>query len=129
MLRILARVVVGLGLLYYLVVFVVVVGLSADRLQTRELAFAGAAVVLLAVMSVGLRRAASLRTQRIGLAATALWFLQGGSALLGTWPPDDAMPFLALFVLPSALVVFVLRKALSPAQGRQGSAGPGSVSE
>jgi hypothetical protein len=30
-LRILAHVVVGLGLLYYLVVFVVVVGLSADR--------------------------------------------------------------------------------------------------
>ena len=35
------------------------------------------------------------------------------------------MPFLALFVLPSALVVFVLRKALSLAQGRQGPAGPG----
>lgn len=122
MLRLLARVLVGPGLLYYLVVFVVVVGLSADRLQTREFVFAGVAVVLLSVMSVGLRRAASLRMQRIALAASALWLLHGSWVLLGSWPPDDVLPFLVLFVLPTALVAFVLRKGLpAVSRGERGS--------
>ena len=116
-LRVLVRMGVGLVLLYYLAVFVVVVGLGADRPLTREFVFAGVAIVLLSVMSVGLRRAASLRLQRIALGASALWFLHGGSALLGTWPPEDMLPFLVLFVVPAALVVFVLRQGL-PARSR-----------
>lgn len=110
--RILTRVVVCLVLLYYLVVFVVVVGLSRDHTLTREFAFASAAVVLLVVMSAGLRRAARLRTQRLALAAAALWTLLGVVPLLGTWPPQDVLPFLVLFVLPTALVGVVLRGAL-----------------
>ena len=120
MLRFLVRVVVGLGLLYYLVVFVVVVGLSADRLATREFVFAGVAVVLLSVMSVGLRRAAGLRTQRLALVAAALWVVLGSSALFGAWPPDDVMPFLVLFVLPALLVVLVLRQGRSARRGGNG---------
>lgn len=111
--RMLARVVVGLGLLYYLGILVVVVGLSRDRPLTRELAFAGVAVVLLTVMSVGLRRAAALRTQRIALGAGALWFLYGGVTLFGTWPPTEVLPFLVLFALPTTLVVLALRGAMA----------------
>lgn len=78
------------------------------------------AIERLSVMSVGLRRAASLRMQRIALAANALWLLHGSWVLLGAWPPDDAMPFLVLFVLPTALVVAVLRKALWPGMAGSG---------
>ena len=117
MFRLFARVVVGLGLLYYLVVFVVVVGLSRNHAVTREFAFASAACVLLAVMSVGLRRAASLRLQRIALGAAALWLLCGSVTLLGSWPPQDVLPFLVLFVLPTALVGYLLRGAV----GRPGA--------
>ena len=104
--------VIGLELLYYLAMLVVVVGLSRDRPLTGEFVFAGVAVVLLAVMSVGLRRAAALRTQRIALVAGALWFLHRVVTLLGTWPPTDVLPFLVLFVLPTALVGFVLRGSM-----------------
>lgn len=55
--------------------------------------------------------------QRIMLATGALSFLHGAWTLLGSWPPDDVMPFLLLFVLPTALVAFVLRKGL-PAESR-----------
>lgn len=110
--RILSRVVVGLVLLYYLIVFVVVVGLSRNHTLTREFAFAAAAIVLLAIMSVGLRRAASLRTQRVALVAAALWLLLGAVPMLRTWPPQDVLPWLLLFVLPTALVGAVLRGAL-----------------
>ena len=41
--RILARVVVGLALLYHLGILVVVVGLSRDRPSTREFVFPGVA--------------------------------------------------------------------------------------
>ena len=73
--RIVARLVVSLGLLYYLGIFVVVVGLSRDHTLTREFVFSGMAIVLLGVMSVGLRRAASLRMQRIALVG---YVLRGG---------------------------------------------------
>ena len=110
--RIFSRVVVGLVLLYYLIVFVVVVGMSRDQTLTREFAFASAAIVLLAVVSAGLRRAASVRTQRVAFVAAALWLLLGVVTLLGAWPPQDVLPFLVLFVLPTALVGVVLRGAL-----------------
>lgn len=113
MLRLFARVVVGLGLLYYLVVFTVVVGLSRDSPLSREFTFAAVAVVLLSVMSVGLRRAAGLTMQRVALVAAALWFLYGGVTLLGSWPPEDVLPFLVLFVLPTALIGYVLRGAMT----------------
>ena len=87
--RIVARLVVGLGLLYYLGIFVVVVGLSRDHMLTREFVFSGMAIVLLGVMSVGLRRAASLRTQRFALVAGALWFLSGSVTLFGTTGEGD----------------------------------------
>lgn len=110
--RSLARIVVGLGLLYYLGILVVVVGLSRDRPLTSELVFAGVAVVLLAVMSIGLRRAAGLGMRRLALVADALWLLFGSVTLLGGWPPTDVLPFLVLSVLPTALVVYVLRGAM-----------------
>lgn len=110
--RILARVVVGLGLLYYLGIFVVVVGLSRDRTLTDEFTFAAVAIVLFSLISIGLRRAAGLRMQRIALIAAALWFLYGCATLLSTWPPKDVLPFLVLFVLPTALVGYVLRGAI-----------------
>ena len=115
--RIVARLVVGLGLLYYLGIFVVVVGLSRDHVLTREFVFSGMAIVLLGVMSVGLRRAASLRMQRIALVASALWLLYGSVTLLGTWPPEDVLPFVVLFVLPTALVGYVLRGGIGKASG------------
>jgi hypothetical protein len=106
--RIFARVVVGLGLLYYLGIFVVVVGLSRDRTLTDEFTFAAVAIVLFSLISIGLRRAAGLRMQRIALIAAALWFLYGCATLLSTWPPEDVLPFLVLFVLPTTLVSDVL---------------------
>ena len=115
--RIVARLVVGLGLLYYLGIFVVVVGLSRDHMLTREFVFAGVAIVLLGVMSVGLRRAASLRMQRISLVASALWFLHGSVTLLGTWPPEDVLTFIVLFVLPAALAGYVLRGVIGRGGG------------
>ena len=111
--RILARVVVGLGLLYHLGVVVVVVGLSRDRTLTDEFTFASVAIVLFSLISIGLRRAAGLRMKRIAPIAAALWFLYGCATLLGTWPPEDVLPFLVLFVLPTALVVYVLRGAMA----------------
>lgn len=90
----------------------VVVGLSRDHALTGEFAFASAAIVLLVAMSAGLRRTARLRTQRLALAAAALWVLLGVVPLLGTWPPQDVLPILVLFVLPTALVCVVLRGAL-----------------
>jgi hypothetical protein len=115
--RIVARIVVGLGLLYYLGIFFVVVGLSRELPLTREFVFAGVAIVLLGVMSVGLRRAASQRTQRIALVASALWFLYGSVTLLGTWPPEDVLPFVVLFVLPTALVGYVLLGGIGRGRG------------
>ena len=110
--RILARVVVGLGLLYYLVIFVVIVGLSRDRTLTDEFTFAAVAIVLFSLMSIGLRRAAGLRMQQIAFVAAALWLLFGSVPLLGTWSPEDVLPFLVLFVLPAALAGYVLRGRL-----------------
>ena len=117
--RIVARLVVGLGLLYYLGIFVVVVGLSRDHMLTltREFVFAGVAIVLLGAMSVGLRRAASLRMQRIALVASALWFLHGSVTLLGAWPPEDVLTFIAVFVLPTSLVGYVLRGVIGRGSG------------
>ena len=111
--RILARVVVGPGLLYYLGIFVVVVGLGRDHPLTDEFTFAAVAIVLFSLISIGLRRAAGLRMQRIALIAAALWFLYSCATLLSTWPPEDVLPFLVLFVLPTALVVYVLRGAMA----------------
>ena len=108
--RILAKWMVGFGLLLFVLVLSLhILGVDA---RIRDFVFNGVAVALFSMMFMGLRRKASLDAQRLALLARALWFCYGIYTTLRYWGPNGYTLLLILFVPPSSLVMVALRDAL-----------------